>query len=255
MRSRSLQHGDMERGHPESARGRLRGILVDCGACPYLPERHFHAFHAIDPAIGTTRYRELLDLGFRRSGDHVYRPLCQGCQECRPIRVDVARFAPRRDQSRCRRRNADLTVTWHPRGCDRERLELFARYQRAVHDDEDPHEDAPGFLIADAAVDGGELHARDERGRLLAVSVCDRFADAPSSVYCYYDPGLPRRSLGTLMVLAEIEHARRCGLSWLYLGFMVGGCRKMRYKARFTPHQILIDGRWATVEQPPREPD
>ena len=225
-----------------SANG-MAGVLIDCGPCPYLPQRRFHAFHILDRLVGSQHYRHLLDHGFRRSGAHFYRPLCAGCNECRPIRVDVAAFRERRDQRRCRQRNADLTVDWHPRGLDPERRALYHRYQALVHDDA-VDDDPSRFLVSDGGVTGGELHARDATGRLLAVSLVDHFADALSSVYCYYDPDHPRRSLGTYMALAEIDHARSQGLDWVYLGFLVRGCQKMHYKARFMPHEILEEEGW-----------
>lgn len=221
----------------------MAGVLIDCGPCPYLPERRFHAFHILDRTVGGNRYRQLLDHGFRRSGAHFYRPLCAGCNECRPIRIDVAAFRERKDQRRCRRRNDDLELEWRPRALDDERRDLYQRYQAAVH--ADPADSDPGrFLLDDGGVAGGELHARDSDGRLLAVSLIDRFDDALSSVYCYYDPDLPRRSLGTFMALAELDYARAEGLRWVYLGFLVRGCRKMVYKARFAPHEILEEEGW-----------
>jgi arginine-tRNA-protein transferase len=223
----------------------MRGLVYDCGPCPYLPGREFHAFHPEPNPPVDVPYRVLLDHRFRRSGTQLYMPMCPSCDACQPIRVDVAAFAPRRDQRRCATRNGDLAVTWHDRGLDPERRTLFARYQRDVHHKAREEDDDPaGFLVADGGVPGGELHARDRDGRLLAVSVCDRIGDALSSVYCYYEPDLPHRALGTYMVLAEVAHARAENLRWLYLGFLVRGCAKMEYKARYLPNEVLIDGTW-----------
>jgi arginyl-tRNA--protein-N-Asp/Glu arginylyltransferase len=220
----------------------MKGFLVDCGPCPYLPARRFHAFHP-DPNPPAVPYRQLMDHRFRRSGPLLYAPMCSGCAACQPVRVDVAAFAPRRDQRRCQARNADLTLSWHPRGTDAERAALYARYQAAIHG-KAVEDDGGAFLVEDGGVPGGELHARDGDGRLLAVSVCDRFADALSSVYCYYDPDQPGRGLGTCMALAEIAFCREHGLPWWYLGFLVRDSPKMAYKARFLPQEVLEDGRW-----------
>ncbi len=190
-----------------------------------------------------------MDWRFRRSGAHLYMPMCPNCEACQPLRVDVSRFIPRHDQRRCWKRNSDLSVAWHDRGLDAERLALYGAYQRAVHGHE-PAEDAHEFLIADGGVPGGELHARDRAGRLVAVSICDRVGDALSSVYCYYAPDQSRRALGTFMVLSEIDHCRRHDLRWLYLGFHVEGCGKMAYKSRFFPHEILVRNQWQRAEAP-----
>ena len=220
----------------------VHGVVYNCGPCPYLPDREFHAFHP-NLAPGSPPYRQLMDQRFRRSGGHLYRPICPGCDACQPLRVEVEAFRPRADQRRCARRNADLVLAWHPRGLDREREDLYRRYQRAVH--RSPDEPAPpDFLVEDGGVPGGELHARDAAGRLVAVSICDRFADALSSVYCYYDPALAKRGLGTFMALQELAFCRAQGLRWWYVGFLVRGCAKMEYKARYRPHELLEGGRW-----------
>ncbi len=220
----------------------VHGVVYNCGPCPYLPGREFHAFHP-NLAAGGPSYRDLMDQRFRRSGNHFYRPMCPGCDACQTLRVDVAAFRPRADQRRCARRNRDLVVAWNPRGLDAERDEMFRSYQVAVHHaGEDATE--PDFLLEDAGVPGGELHARDASGRLLAVSVCDLFGDALSSVYCYYRPEEARRSLGTFMALAELAFCRERALRWWYLGFLVRGSRKMEYKARYRPHEVLEGGRW-----------
>lgn len=226
----------------------MRGYLIDCGPCPYLPGKTFQAFQPGDDVAPI--YRELMDLRFRRSGSVFYLPRCAGCEACRPLRVDIAAFRPRRDQRRCARRNQDLSVTWAERDIDPERETLYRRYEATVHGRSVEDDGALTSLAEGGGVEGGELHARDADGRLVAVSIVDRFADALSSVYCYYDPDLADRSLGTFMVLTEIAYGRAVGLAWLYLGFHVADSRKMAYKGRFYPHQVLVDGQWRTSERP-----
>ena len=221
----------------------MRGVVYNCGACPYLPDREFHAFHPEPNPPKDIPYRVLMDYRFRRSGNHVYMPVCPGCNACQPIRVDIGLFKPRIDQRRCAQRNADLTVTWQERGADEERRALYTRYQVTIHGRGTNDGDLDS-LVEDGGISGGELHARDANGQLLAVSIVDRFNDALSSVYCYYHPDHARRSLGTFMILSEIAQCRSQHLDWLYLGFYVEGCDKMAYKARYRPHELLVDGEW-----------
>jgi arginine-tRNA-protein transferase len=231
------------------ANGVLHGQLVDAGPCPYLPDRRFQAFQM---PTGEADYRILMDHRFRRSGPVLYRPLCEGCQACEPIRIPVADFRPRRDQRRTWNHNRDLLVTWEERGIDDERRDLYRRYQQAVHHETEPN-DPSHLLLEDGGIPGGELHARDCDGDLLAVSVCDRVGDALSSVYCFYDPDERDRALGVFMALAEIVHARMTGLTWWYPGFYVAGCAKMAYKARYQPAERFTDAGWEpwTPEVPP----
>ena len=224
----------------------LRGTLIDAGPCPYLPERRFHAFHVADE-VDDGLYRVLLDNRFRRNGAMFYRPTCESCEACQPIRVAVAGFAPRRDQRRAWRRNADLSFAWRPRGIDDERLALWRSYQETVHGDVDD-EPPTRFMTDDAGISGGELHARTADGRLFGVALCDVVGDAWSSVYCYWDPAERERGLGTVLAMAEIAEAARQGLRWWYSGFWVAGCAKMTYKARFGPAEVLVDGRWVGLQ-------
>jgi leucyl-tRNA---protein transferase len=215
-------------------------VRVDAGPCPYLPGRRFTALQTPAPP---EHYRALMDLRFRRSGAIAYAPDCEGCSACQPIRIPVDHFRPRADQRRCAARNRDLVVSWATRGLDDERRALYERYQHAVHG-VSPGDDPAAFLVADGGVPGGELHARDAAGRLLAVSIIDCIGDACSSVYCYYDPDERRRSLGTWMALAELAWCRERGLRWWYLGFAVSGCAAMAYKERFVPQERLTEAGW-----------
>lgn len=218
-------------------------VMIDHGPCPYLPDRHFRA-QCILADLDAETYRELLDRRFRRNSTIFYSPRCVGCVACRPLRVPVAEFRPRRDQRRAWQRCRDLVFSWQPRGADAEREQLWQRYQVQVHADKDPLLVCVVSLF-DAGIPGGELHARDRSGRLLAVSICDIVGDAWSSVYCYWEPEERRRGLGTVMAMAEIAEARARGLRWWYPGFWVEGCAKMAYKVRFQPAEILDDdGVW-----------
>ena len=227
----------------------LRGVLSDAGECPYLPNRRFRAFlpHP-NPPTGLD-YQDLMNAGFRRSGPQVYKPMCEGCSACQSLRVWVPTFAPRTDQRRVWRRNTDLVMTWTERGADQERMDLYHRYEAAVHGKTEEN-DPTSFFTEDGGIPGGELHARDAQGRLVAVSVCDRTRSGLSSVYCYYDPDLRNRALGTCMAIAEIAYAAGEGIDWWYPGFHVAGCQKMEYKARFGPAEVLTTNGWRPFTQP-----
>ncbi|TVR16924.1 MAG: arginyltransferase [Planctomycetota bacterium] len=221
--------------------------------CPYHSDgRPFHAElitrEQLPQEAGINWPDILLHCGWRRWGEIFYRPHCPGCQDCIPVRVDCPRFRPRRDQRRCRHRNADLRLSQHRRSSDPEHRDLFLRYQQGIHND---HSGDSDLLNDRSPLPSFEIQARDQSGRLLAVSICDCLSDGISSVYCYYDPEQRQRSLGTFMILAEILEAQRLHLRWLYLGFSVQGCSKMRYKDRFRPQQLWRNGSWEDREPTP----
>ncbi|MGH8443406.1 MAG: arginyltransferase [Nevskiaceae bacterium] len=226
---------------------RPRLLLGTEHACSYL-ERRMARSVFVDPQLplDATRYGALLELGFRRSGNYVYRPACGACQECRPVRVPVAEFAPDRTQRRCARDNADLRLTVeHDLGDEQYRL--YRRYLLARHPvggmDPDDREAFHGFL---SSVWGSSeiIAARDGSGRLLAGGVVDRVPRALSAVYTWFDPDQAWRSLGTCMILAEIERARALALRYVYLGYWVPGSPTMDYKRRYRPLEVLGPNGW-----------
>jgi arginine-tRNA-protein transferase len=186
-----------------------------------------------------------MDLNFRRLGTAVYRPACEGCRECRQLRVDVERFRPSRAQRRCLVRNADVVAQAGPPEATEEKHEVYRRYLLARHDGQmsGSWEEFRGFLH-DAPPFAREVVFRAGE-RLVGAGIYDAGPDAVSAVYFYFDPELRARSPGTLNVLWLVEECRRLGAEWLYLGYQVAGSPAMAYKAGYRPHQILgDDGRW-----------
>jgi leucyl-tRNA---protein transferase len=215
-------------------------------ACSYLPGRlaRYVAFAVPDPFPGL--YHAVMDLNYRRSGRSYYRPTCDGCQECRAIRVPVAELATSRAQRRCWARNADLEVTCGAPEPSEEKHALYREYLHARHDGEmdGSPEEFRGFLYS-SGIETAEVCYR-HRGRLLSVAIVDVEPGAMSAVYCYFDPRARERSLGVYNVLWLIESCRRRALPYLYLGYWVRDSPKMSYKARFRPNEVLRrPGEWA----------
>lgn len=226
---------------------RPRLLLGTEHPCSYLDRRVARSVF-VDPrlALDSGRYGALLELGFRRSGSYVYRPACGACQECRPVRLPVAAFQPDRGQRRCRRRNDDLVLSSET-GLDSGHYELYRRYLQARHPGGgmDPQDREAFHSFLSNSWGGTEiLAARDRSGRLLAGGVVDRVPEGLSAVYTWFEPDERRRSLGTFMVLAEIERARALGLPYLYLGYWVPGSTTMDYKRNFRPLQVLGPTGW-----------
>lgn len=227
---------------------RLLFFATQPHGCSYLPDRLAVSVVA-DPRaeLNPPLYGELLALGFRRSGGHVYAPHCPGCRACVPCRVPVAEFRPDRSQRRNARLNADVEVIpARPRYTD-EYFELYARYLAARHPgggmDGPTPESFVEFLIAPWC----ETFFAELRldGRLVGVAVTDVVPGALSAVYTFYDPQLgAARGLGVQAVLWQIAEARRRGLPHLYLGYWIEDCAKMRYKRRYRPLEVLVEGGW-----------
>jgi arginyl-tRNA--protein-N-Asp/Glu arginylyltransferase len=239
-------------GSSADPRARLAALVDSLGLapsppspCPYLPGRDSRLVAVNPERLSPGVYRLFLDLNFRRLGSVVYRPACDGCRECRQLRVDAARFRPTRAQRRCLRQNADVSVRSGWPEPTAEKHEVYRRYLDARHDGQmsgswgefqDFLHEAPPFT-REVVFRVGE--------RLLGAGIYDAVPGALSAVYFYFDPDLGSRSPGTLNVLWLVEECRRLGFPWLYLGYHVPGSPSMSYKARFFPHEILFDdGQW-----------
>jgi arginyl-tRNA--protein-N-Asp/Glu arginylyltransferase len=237
---------------PDEARSRL-AALVDSlrlepsppSPCPYLPGRDSRLVALRPERLDPSLYRFFLDLNFRRLGPVVYRPACDGCQECRQLRVDVRRFRPRRAQRRCGRKNADVMAEAGRPEPTAEKHEVYCRYLEARHDGQmsGSWEEFRDFLH-EALPFAREVVFR-AGGRLLGAGIYDAGPEAFSAVYFYFDPDLGGRSPGTLNVLWLVGECRRLGVPWLYLGYHVAGSPSMAYKSSFRPHETLgDDGQW-----------
>lgn len=215
--------------------------------CSYLADRAARSQVAAPThLIDTEVYGELVRKGFRRSGLFTYRPHCDRCAACLPIRIDVARFRPSRSQRRTWARQPELAVRITGLRWDDEHFDLYQRYQTDRHPgagmDDDMRAQYRQFLLT-SRVDTRLAEFRNAAGELLMVSVIDVLDDGLSAVYTYFEPGAPG-SLGTWAILWQIEQCRNAGLPWLYLGYWIQESRKMTYKSAFRPHQILRAGSW-----------
>lgn len=220
----------------------------DCG---YLPNHRAKTIFA-DPnaEMDAELYSELSLFGFRRSGSHIYRPHCDSCQACIPIRVNVDEFVATRSQKRCYKKNRDLNFQVIDSIDTDEHYLLYENYINLRHADGDMYppsrEQYSDFLTKEWGITEFLEYRLD--GKLIAVSVVDRLANGLSAIYAYFEPDAAKRSLGVFNVLHQIERAKTEGLPYVYLGYWIKACQKMRYKMDYRPFQVFIDNQWNTVK-------
>lgn len=215
--------------------------------CSYLPPRQARSqvatpAHLIDPLL----YSQLVRDGFRRSGVYTYRPWCDTCRACVPVRLPVADFQPNRSQRRAWARHRHLEARECGLAFSEEHFELYCRYQHVRHAgggmDQDDREQYIHFLL-DSQVDTRLVEFR-ENGVLRMVSLIDCLADGLSSVYTFYDAEQPGASLGSFGILWQIASCRQIGRPYLYLGYWIRDCERMNYKQNFRPLEGRVDGHW-----------
>jgi arginine-tRNA-protein transferase len=247
-----VKDGARHERRTEALRGLLEGSALEPDEpfpCPYLPGRAARQILLRPPSFAPGLYHSFLDLNYRRLGGLVYRPACDGCRECRSLRVLVDEFRPSRGQRRCLARNADVSVEIADPEPTDEKHALYRRYLKSRHDGQmsGSREEFQSFLYAAPPLTREWVYRAE--GRLIAVGIADVEPHALSAVYFYFDPDEAARSPGVLNVLFLIEDCRRRGVPFLYLGYYVAGSPSMAYKAGYRPNQVLgEDGRWRPGE-------
>ena len=228
-------------------------FLTPGGACPYLPgkvERKVFA-RLMGPQAGSLN-DALTHSGFRRSQMIAYRPACDGCTACISVRVVAAEFRPGRTMRRMERLNSDLIRTVVPPEATREQFTLLQRYLACRHSG-GGMSDMGLFdyvaMVEETPIDTIliEYRLRDSDGRagpLIACALTDVLQDGLSMVYSFFDPQMSLRSLGTYMILDHVRTAQARKLPFVYLGYWVRGSRKMDYKSRFRPLEVLGAAGW-----------
>lgn len=215
--------------------------------CSYQQDREATTLF-IDPSarIDAIAYRDLTEIGFRRSGAHYYRPHCKSCNDCIPARIPVDLFHASRRQKRVQNKNSDLEINDVASIDGEEYYQLYARYIEGRHVNGDMYpptrEQYQQFLVRDASFCQFTEFRLD--GELICVSVRDDLQDSYSAIYTFFDPEHSQRGLGNLAILWLVELCKQQNRHYLYLGYWIRQCRKMSYKIEYRPIELLLNGRW-----------
>lgn len=225
----------------------LRFFQTKAHACSYLADREVRTVF-MDPAqpLTSALYSRLITAGFRRSGNQIYRPGCEHCEACISSRVRVHDFISNKRFARLWKRNQDVQSARVDTPDTPELFELYSRYINARHSDGDMYpptrEQYREFIAVKTATTSFYTFTLNDL--VVALCVLDELDHGLSAMYTFFDPALGSRSLGAYVILWQIEKARRLNLPYLYLGYWIRDCDKMRYKTDFRPLELLIGAKW-----------
>ncbi len=238
----------------------LRFFLTAPSPCPYLPDREERKVFAHLPlSDGASINDALTQIGFRRSQNIAYRPACERCDACLSARIPVGAYAYSRSERRTLERNSDLSRHLVEAEATLEQFELLRRYLLARHAEGGMADMTWPDYVAMVEDTAARTHLIEYRlpspdggpGDLVGCVLIDVLADGLSMVYSYYDPDMPKRSLGSFIILDHIVQAKAADLPYVYLGYWVSGSPKMAYKTRFRPIEVLRPGGWVPMVTTP----
>ena len=218
--------------------------------CAYLENKEEQRL-AADISEVPQLHDQLAESGFRRVENWVYRPVCNECNSCVPIRIDAENFILSKNMRRIILKNTQFKMSLNDKNADEESFELFKTYLKSRHNDgqmatmsfSDFHS-----MIHNSPIETFMLKYRDQNNILRACLLMDKQRDGLSAVYSFFEPNLERQSLGTFLVLQAIDLTEKSSKKWLYLGYLVKNSKKMAYKARFKPHQLYLNGSWVNAD-------
>ena len=221
--------------------------------CGYLPGKLAQSLIAAPHhLVNALVYSGLIQQGFRRSGKFAYRPHCENCNACIPVRIILNKFAPTRSQKRAFKQHHNLTVRITPVSYSQEHFELYASYQALRHADAEIvnqaeiKDDAEQYrqFLCESNVESLMVEFRNTENQIKIVSVIDVVRDGISAVYTFYDASETKASYGTYSIMWLTDWAKNLELPYLYLGYWVNESQKMAYKQAFIPQEQLVDGEW-----------
>jgi arginine-tRNA-protein transferase len=229
---------------------KLRFYATASYPCSYIPDRVARSQVASpNHEVNASTYSELVRIGFRRSGAFTYRPICDACSACVPVRIDTTKFIPSKSLKRVIKKHTHLSVGISHLKDSTEHYELYQKYQSERHSgggmDQDSKDQYKHFLLESNVTT--RIIEFKEAHKCVAISIVDELDDGISSVYTFFETEDKSKSYGSYSICWQIDLCRSLGLRYLYLGYWIKESEKMSYKTRFTPLEGFIKDRWTIL--------
>ena len=215
--------------------------------CSYLDGREQTMHYKVIDECDTLTCQDYIERGYRRFGKMYFRPICESCNECQSIKIDVKNFEFSKSVRRIMKKASFIESVIQRPNLSREHIKLFEKYHLHM-------KDLKGWSYTPTTPEGyyssfvnghndfGYEVLYFDDGKLIGVDLIDVLEDGISSIYFYYDPDYKKYSLGKLSLYHQIKLASEANKNWIYLGYYVEDCPSLSYKSEYTPY-ITLQGR------------
>ena len=212
--------------------------------CSYLTDRKVRMHYKYISHASKTFATAVITRGWRRFGKYFFHPICEGCNQCKSIRIDVNAYQFTKSQRKAIKRNKETKIIVQEPTLTQAHINLYNKYHahKSITDNWQ-HRNISQREYNENFVEGAHDYGKEVLyiidDTLVGVDLIDILDDGISSIYFYYDPDYSRLSLGTFSLLYQVKLAKILSLPWIYLGYWVEGCKAFAYKPKFQPQEIL----------------
>jgi len=219
-------------------------FLEEDKTCSYFDDKLCDIRYKYMDNCSVLEQLRMLERGWRRFGNMHFIPECKTCDECKTIRIDVAKFKFSKSQKRVLNKNKDTEVYVQKPTVTYEHIDLFNKYHRYMSEKKDWNENIIDVQeYNNSYVNGAHNYGKEilyfRDNKLIGVALSDMMTEGMSAVYCYYDHDYENLSIGQFSILAQISIAKQNKIPYLYLGYWIKDHLSMGYKERYKPFEVL----------------
>ena len=213
--------------------------------CGYFKDRKSFFEEYLLEDVSEVEFEYLLAHGMRHFGDYYFRPKCQDCYECIPLRVRTENFKMIRNQKRALATCKNVEVKIGAPQYTQEKFALYLIHKKRFSSQQDDVEDEQNFRLSFYVNTpfGIEFEYYLD-GKLIGVALGDKTSQSFSAIYTFYQVPNKKMSLGTFSVLKQMEYALENRIKYFYLGYYIAENASLVYKASFRPNEVYLDREW-----------
>jgi len=215
--------------------------------CSYLENKQQTTHYKAITNISSFENKELIERGYRRFGKMFFRPICDGCDECKSIKIDALNYTFSSSAKRVIKKASHIKTYIQQPTLSDEHIQLYKKYHLYMKDKKGwDYNEIDINHYYNSFVDGFEDFGFEvlyfDKDKLIGVDLIDILDEGISSIYFYYDPDYSKLSLGKYSLYNQIKFAKQTNKRWIYLGYYVKDCPSLSYKASYKPY-LTLQGR------------